>query len=149
VCPGGHDVPTLAPSARYDWPWMGDDPNTPDDCRTCGACCFSESPRHARVTGDDYARLGDDAEALVTWIGNVAFMRLQGHAADLPPTQRCIALALDPSEGAFSCSIYDRRPQVCRDLERGGSACVAERHAKGERPHRALVDARFLVTPRP
>ena len=60
----------------YDGHAMVDD-EPPDDCTRCGACCFSGSPRHARVTGDDHERLGDDAERLVAWIGNLAFMRIE------------------------------------------------------------------------
>lgn len=105
-----------------------------DECTRCGACCFSESPRHARVTGDDYARLGDDAERLVTFIGNQAFMKLAGEEG----TRRCAALVVDRTAGTFMCNLYDRRPQVCRDLERGSGACEGERFAKGERTKRAL-----------
>src|SRR6187401_2664212 len=109
---------------------MGDREEPPEDCTRCAACCFSESVRHARVTGDDHARLGDDAESLVTWIGNTAFMRLE-HVGDAAHgLRRCAALAIDPVLGMFACSIYERRPQVCRDLERGGSACRGELAAK-------------------
>ena len=87
------------------------------------------------MSGDDYERLGDHAEALVTWVGNEAFMRLGGTEGG----QHCAALSLDPAAGTLSCSIYERRPQVCRDLARGESACRAERAAKGERPARALL----------
>src|SRR5689334_7994445 len=98
-----------------------------EDCMRCGACCFSESERHARVTGDDYERLGD-AASLVTFIGNQAFMRIE--RAD--GIGRCIALALDAT-GTFACTIYDRRPAVCRDLERGSPACEGERETKRDR----------------
>jgi Fe-S-cluster containining protein len=121
---------------------MGDD-EPPDDCMRCGACCFSEAPRHARVTGDDHRRLGDDAEALVEWIGNTAYMRLERVTGDM---HKCIALAIDAASGTFACSIYENRPQVCRDLERGSGACRGELAAKGERPKRALV---ALATRRP
>lgn len=114
----------------------------PDDCTRCGACCFSESPRHARVTGDDHARLGDDAERLVAFIGNQAFMRLAG--AEGGPS-RCAALELDPASGTFLCSVYARRPAVCRELERGSGACQGEIATKGARPARALAQ----LTPRP
>jgi Fe-S-cluster containining protein len=90
------------------------------DCQTCGACCFSESERHARVTGDDYERLGDDAEALVVFVANRAFMRIVGS----PGARRCIAL--EAKDGRFSCRVYGKRPQVCRDLERGSPACEGE-----------------------
>jgi Fe-S-cluster containining protein len=113
---------------------MADD-DTPDDCTRCGACCFSESPRHARVTGDDHRRLGEDAEHLVEWIANEAFMRLSA-VNDSP--RRCIALAIDPVARSFACSIYETRPQVCRDLARASSACLGELATKRERSKRSL-----------
>lgn len=83
-----------------------------------------------RVTGDDYARLGERAEALVVFDGVRAHMRMvAGH---------CSALEVDARSGQFVCSVYAPRPQVCRDLERGSGACHAERDAKAERPLVAL-----------
>ena len=52
--------------------------------------------------------------------------------------QKCIALAIDPATGSFACSIYETRPQVCRDLERGSSGCRGELATKADRPKRAL-----------
>jgi hypothetical protein len=109
----------------------------------CGACCFSESPRHARVTGDDHQRLGDDAEALVAWIGNETFMRIEPVTAGM---HMCVALAIDAATGTFACSIYERRPQVCRDLEQGSGGCRGELATKAGRPKRALA---MLATRRP
>lgn len=109
-----------------------------EECIECGACCFSESMRHARVMGDDYARLGDDAERLVTFLGNQAFMRIE-RAGEEPPVGRCAALVLDPRSGSYSCSVYERRPTVCRELERGSPACTGEHAAKRERAKRALA----------
>ena len=88
-----------------------------------------------RVTGDDHARIGDvDAEALVTWVENQAFMRMVqthgiGHCAALVP-------AVD---GTFLCSIYQRRPQICRDLENASPQCQGERVTKEGRPRRLLA----------
>ena len=94
----------------------------PPACQRCGACCFSPSETYVRVTGEDWARLGPDAEGLVHFVGNRAYLRMIGG--------RCAALAVrpDPESGGlgFSCTIYERRPQVCRDLERGSPACEAE-----------------------
>ena len=104
----------------------------PPECITCGSCCFSESSRHARVTGDDHERLGDpDADDYVEWIGNLAFMKL----ARTDGVSHCAALEVrrGPEGTLFLCKVYERRPQVCRDLERGSGACAGERHAKGPR----------------
>jgi hypothetical protein len=79
--------------------------------------------------GDDYDRLGARAADLVAWQGNRAYMRMdQG---------RCAALVVS-SGGRFLCSIYDARPQTCRDLARGSRECEGERATKGDRPRLAL-----------
>jgi Fe-S-cluster containining protein len=99
--------------------------NTPDDCRRCGVCCFSKLENYVRVSGADWTRLGDDAERVAHFVGNRAFLRMrEGH---------CAALELRHSEeGAveFFCSIYERRPQICRDLARGSPECEGERAVK-------------------
>ena len=78
-----------------------------------------------RVTGDDWTRLGDRADELVQFIGNRAFMRMTaGH---------CVALEIRSSpDGAldYFCTVYDRRPQICRDLARGSAECDGEREMK-------------------
>lgn len=102
------------------------------DCQSCGACCFSASERYVRVHGEDYGRLGDDAESLVRWEDNHAYMRME--------SGRCIALHVE--DGRFSCSIYTRRPQTCRDLERGSPSCEGERWQKAPAALRVLNDAR-------
>ncbi len=97
----------------------------PDDCQACGACCFGTT-RHVRVDGDDHARLGEDAEDLVVWIGARAFLRLEPPRDDasFDGIARCAQL-LGTSSGGFACAIYDRRPTPCRELERGSPACLA------------------------
>ena len=82
----------------------------------------------------------------MTWIGNLAFMRIERASSDGIDVSKCIALTIEPSTGSFACSIYETRPQVCRDLERGSSACRGELAAKSDRPKRALA---MLVTRRP
>ena len=99
------------------------------ECLRCGACCFSKLATYVRVTGDDHARLADDAERVTVFEGNRCYMRMtDGH---------CAALVLAPS-GEFFCSVYEHRPSVCRELARGSSACAAERELKQERAHTAL-----------
>lgn len=98
------------------------------NCLACGTCCHSELPTYVRVLGDDYTRLGDAAESLTNFIGNRAFMRMQeGH---------CAALEVRGEEHV--CSIYERRPAVCRELDAGSPACLAEISLKGDRPAHTL-----------
>jgi hypothetical protein len=74
------------------------------------------------VSGDDHARLGELAQSLTRFVGTGCFMRMvDGH---------CAALEREPATGRWLCGVYERRPQVCRDLERGSPACVAERLRK-------------------
>ncbi len=99
----------------------------------CGACCFSHAAEYVAVTGDDWARLGERADAVAHFIGNKAFMRMHdGH---------CVALRVMP-EGAFLCDIYEERPSTCRDLAESSRACEGERTTKGERPGQALIALR-------
>jgi len=98
----------------------------PPACLSCGTCCFSTLERYVPVSGDDHARLGDAADELVVWIGNRAYLRLEeGH---------CAALAIDRDAARFFCTVYERRPEICRALERGSPQCAGELSAKRERP---------------
>jgi Fe-S-cluster containining protein len=107
---------------------------TTPECLTCGACCFGDGERYIPVSGDDHARLGDDAETLSVFLGNRCYMRM--HAG------RCAAL--EPrADGSFFCGVYERRPSVCRELARGSGACEAERLRKRERSQAALLQLRI------
>ena len=100
--------------------------NPPIDCRCCGACCFSQSERFVRVTGEDWTRLGNAAEGAAHFLGNQAFMRMRdGHCAALEVRRT--------SDGGpdYFCTLYERRPQICRDLARGSPECEGELSAKG------------------
>lgn len=106
----------------------------PLDCRDCGRCCFSDNPAHVRVFGVDLDRMTEADEAALRWDENRCFMRLeQGH---------CAALGVDAATGRFGCTIYERRPDVCRSLERGTGACRAEHEAKAGRPDVLLARLR-------
>lgn len=82
-------------------------PNTFEDvpaCAGCGKCCHlvvELSPR-----GDDVP------EEFVVEHAGVRCMDQRGDGA-------CVAL--DPVTSL--CTIYERRPQVCRDFQRGESLC--------------------------
>lgn len=92
------------------------------DCLRCGICCHGKLDTYVRVSGADWERLGVDAERVAHFIGHRAYMRMseRGHCAALD-------VRLSP-DGAreFFCTIYEKRPQVCRDLGRGTPECEAE-----------------------
>jgi Fe-S-cluster containining protein len=103
---------------------------TPPECLSCGTCCFSGLETYVRVSGDDFERLGSQAEPLTAFVGNRAYMRMiDGH---------CAALRVDRAARRFVCTIYEARPEICRVLERGSPECLGEIATKGERPPRAL-----------
>src|ERR1700691_2491549 len=100
------------------------------ECLACGVCCFSRLETYVRVSGEDHARLGERADELVRFDGNRAYMRMaDGH---------CAALRVEESSDELVCSAYATRPQVCRDLARGSSACLGEIATKRDRPLFAL-----------
>jgi hypothetical protein len=108
-------------------------PATHPLCLECGACCFSNLETSVRVTGDDYGRLGEAADGLVHFVGNRAYMRLdEGH---------CAALRIE-LEGRFVCTVYEARPEVCRNLERASPQCAGELLSKGGRAVTKLVELR-------
>lgn len=104
------------------------------DCLSCGVCCFSQLETYVRVTGDDWARLGAEAEEHAHFIGNRAYMKMrEGH---------CSALEVRDGFGgerAYFCKVYEIRPQTCRDLGRGSPQCAGERALKAQRTLAVLV----------
>ena len=85
------------------------------------------------MTGDDYERLGAAVEELVRFVGNRAYMRLAGG--------HCAALRVEP-EGLFVCTVYETRPDACRNLERASSQCQGELFTKKARAAARLVELR-------
>lgn len=77
------------------------------------------------MTGYDWTRLGGDADRLAQFIGNRAFMRMSdGHCGALAITRR------PDGTRFFACTIYERRPEICRYLERGSPECLADLETK-------------------
>lgn len=102
--------------------------NAPTNCLRCGVCCFSQLETFVRVTGDDWTRLGAAAEEVAHFIGHRAYMKMTDN--------HCAALELRRAPGGeleFFCTIYEKRPQICRDLARGSPQCQGERAAKHKR----------------
>ena len=108
------------------------------DCLRCGVCCHSNLDTYVRLTGDDWARLGADVERVAHFIGNRAYMRMKEGGAGC-----CAALDVrTTADGVreFFCTVYERRPQVCRDLARGSPECEGERATKAHRVERTERD---------
>lgn len=99
----------------------------PANCLGCGVCCHAKSNTYVRVSGADWTRLGDAAERLAHFIGSRAYMRMEdGHCAAL-------VVSLTPDgRPQHHCSIYERRPQICRDLARGSMECHGELETKAQ-----------------
>jgi len=108
---------------------------TPENCLNCGVCCFSKSGTYVRVSEKDWLRLGEDAAQWARTVGGQHYMRMEeGH---------CLALQVTTHRGqppVFFCAVYERRPQVCRDLARGKSACKVELQAKAEKVRDFILD---------
>lgn len=97
-------------------------------CINCGVCCFSKLASYVRVSGADWDRLGDEAEQVAHFIGHRAYMKMtDSHCEALKPRQT------PDGRMEFFCAVYEKRPQVCRDLARGSAACEGELAAKADR----------------
>lgn len=77
---------------------------TPDDCEGCGGCChlIVELAEHERVPGNA-TEINDDNERVIR------------------RRDDCSCVYLDPT--TRRCRIYENRPQVCRDFNRGSGLC--------------------------
>jgi uncharacterized protein len=85
------------------------------DCRSCGACCsFSRDwPRFTLETDADIALIPEEFVDATS-----SGMRCDGN--------RCSAL-LGEVGVSTACSVYSRRPDVCRACEPGDDACQIAR----------------------
>lgn len=86
----------------------------PADCETCGACCCFKDPTFVPLTVEDQDLLGAGVGPLTHEQEGQVYMRIGdgGYCA-----------ALDRSEGLARCSIYHRRPQLCREFQQGTPEC--------------------------
>jgi Fe-S-cluster containining protein len=94
----------------------------PEDCTSCGCCCFSTDERYIAVFEVDRARMDARALALTQEIAGRRYMRFEGG--------RCVALQLDG--GRYTCSIYLARPDPCRWLQRASGECLSQIAQKRE-----------------
>jgi len=103
------------------------------NCLSCGVCCFSRLQTYVRVSGGDWSRLGDEVGRVADFDGHRAYLKIHdGHCAALE-----VRVCADGGRREYFCTIYDRRPQICRDLDRGSPQCDGERALKGDRAGQA------------
>jgi uncharacterized protein len=99
------------------------------DCRTCGACCYGDE-MWIHVMAVDDERLGADGLHHLTVLtqhgrGYVArSMKMVGG--------RCIAFGERLGDGGCGCSIYEARPDICREFQVGSPDCLAARQRRGK-----------------
>ena len=101
------------------------------DCVTCGRCCFYNKPNYVLLYHEDILEFGPAWLANFTAIstlsgaalragedGSEVYMRMEnGH---------CCALEVTPSV-RYACSIYQKRPLLCRMFEPGSPDCLEAR----------------------
>jgi Fe-S-cluster containining protein len=119
--------------------------NRTPDCRTCGICCSATADApdaFVDVTKDDLQVLGvkrvrrlvviDMDPRSTTGISLQVKQNRQG---------KFVCAALRGSiggEGRCGCSIYQHRPEVCREFKVGSTACLTMRREYEEKTGRKL-----------
>jgi Fe-S-cluster containining protein len=78
------------------------------------------------VTSEDRERMGDRANEMSHLVEGSYYLRMKDG--------RCAQL--NHADGDWVCGDYKRRPEACRQLERGSPDCLAERDLKRLRASR-------------
>jgi Fe-S-cluster containining protein len=96
-------------------------------CVRCGACCYGDE-MWIHVMAIDDGILGEDNVKRLTVLTEhgrgyrARSMKMVGG--------RCIAFRDDLGDGHPGCSIYERRPEICRDFSGGSADCLAARRRR-------------------
>jgi len=93
------------------------------DCTACGACCVGLL---VELSPEDEARLSADEILSLTEIDAEGRVRSMKQIGTRGP---CIALS--SRGGRFLCSIYERRPNACREFEESSRRCHQLREVRG------------------
>lgn len=105
------------------------------DCQLCGACCISPwtGAGYVRLYPEDLARLSEAGLPVVReetdWYGPEGIVKLLTRRDD-GGRRACVAFE-GSAGGPCSCSIYERRPNVCRQFEPGSDLCLEARRRVG------------------
>jgi Fe-S-cluster containining protein len=94
---------------------MASDPASVPECLDCGACCHSINPRLIELLGGD---LRSVPRAFVEDDNSGSHMKMIADAKH--DCLVCSALG-----DGNRCRIYEARPFLCREFERGSDECLA------------------------
>jgi Fe-S-cluster containining protein len=100
----------------------------PVDCRSCGACC-REAYHSVTVSVRDPVVWKQPA--LIERHGHRFEIRREGARCAALADRRAEAPAARASAPLFACTIYEDRPQACRDFAAGGRHCLEARRRVG------------------
>ena len=102
-------------------------------CLQCGKCCFVDLTAYAQQSDYDRWKAQDRQDILnviehrhLVWSGDRLISAETGNAP-----RECPFLFSD--EGKWKCSIYETRPQVCREYEPGSSELCPQFNIKRRR----------------
>lgn len=115
AAPPEADGPRVSPEMRACARW-----EAALDCRACGACC-----REA------YHSVTVSARDPVVWKQPHLIVKTMRRFEIVREGSRCGALAGGDGGAPHTCTIYDDRPQACRDFALGGRHCLAARRRVG------------------
>ena len=106
------------------------------DCTRCGKCCTNQSYMGSlQATGDDVKRWRKEGRedilrfAVVMGLSDEnpwADLWLDQDHPDLPERLRCPFVRKDRNRLTYTCTIYETRPQVCRDYVAWAAGSVCE-----------------------
>jgi|SaaInlV_150m_DNA_3_1039698.scaffolds.fasta_scaffold75145_1 uncharacterized protein len=90
----------------------------PIDCQTCGACCVANRPDNTKWVSLN----PEEVDTIPSRMTRKTHRIHDDWAMELDGNGRCTALRGDLGVSC-SCAIYDRRPEVCWNFERGSKDC--------------------------
>ena len=107
-----------------------------DDCQSCGACCMAEGK-----DDDVYVDMTEaDARRMTQAFRQSAVVDRRVETGDpwlslrtkKDPQGNCVCIALGGTIGTqVACSIYERRPEGCREFQPGTECCHRARREAG------------------
>jgi len=105
-------------------------------CQACGACCVSpyDSETYVYIGDDDIRRLrvAYTERTVKRLVGAMTKPYERGLNTKKNKQGHITCISLRGSVGRqCSCSIYDARPEACRDFKPGEYACKAAREEAG------------------